>query len=411
MKNHTKSQTAKKSGQSRYLREMNSQHNRNKAKRLSILHLVYTMGLGGIEISTAKLASDQKTRGCEVTVVCLFNNGCIGEELAAKGIEVIALNLRRGRGMINLFRPLNRICKQRKPEVLHVHAVGVEIPVGIVILLRRIRKSILTIRGFENRHGWRKWRGFLCAKLAGWCFSNTVVISHALKEHEIRDLHRRADKLSVIWNGVDTKLFYPNPVAPAERAQALGLKSIEQGTFVVGLGAQLEEFKDIPTLIRTARRIKEQTRKNVLFVVAGVGSLEEHLKNLAAELGVKESFKFVGRIKDMPRFLNAIDLLALTSPFEGLSVAILEAMATGKPVVTTDSGGIRDSVIDGETGIIVPVGDDKTLAEAIIKLFHNRQLAHRMGQAGLSRVRRHFTIEQYAQSYWDLIINGMHKRR
>lgn len=372
---------------------------------MSILQLVYTMGLGGIEISTAKLALDQKTRGCEVTVVCLFNDGCIGEELAAKGIEVIALNLRRGRGLMNLIRPLNRICKKRKTEILHVHAVGVEIPVGIVILLRRIKKSVLTIRGFENRHGWRKWRGLFCAKVTGWCFSNTVVISHALKEHEIRDLHRRADKLSVIWDGVDTKLFYPNPVAPAERARALGLDSIDSGTFVIGMGVQLEQFKDIPTLIRAAARIKAQKQKDIFFVVAGMGPLETELKALLAKLGIGDSFKFVGRIKDMPRFLNAIDLLALTSPYEGLSVVILEAMATGKPVVTTDSGGIRDSVIDEETGIIVPVGNDKALAEAVIKLFHNRQLAHRMGQAGLSKVRRHFTIEQYTQSYWDLITN------
>ena len=403
MKNQAKNQTAKEPRQRQHLREMNSQHNKNKAKRLSIVHLVYRMGLGGIEISTAKLALDQKTRGCEVAVVCLFNDGCIGEELAAKGIEVITLNLRRGRGLMNLIRPLNRICEKRKTEVLHVHAVGVEIPVGIVILLRRIKKSILTIRGFENRHGWRKWRGLLCAKVAGWCFSNTVIISHALKEHEIRDLHRRADKLSVIWNGVDTKIFCPALVEPNERADALGLNSVDPHAFVVGMGAQLKEFKDIPTLIRAAARIKDQKHKDIVFVVAGVGPLETELKVLVAKLGIEDSFKFVGRIKDMPRFLNAIDLLALTSPYEGLSVVILEAMATAKPVVTTDSGGIRDSVVDGETGIIVPVGDDKTLAEATVKLFHNRQLAHKMGQAGLRRARRHFTIEQYTQSYWDLI--------
>jgi len=87
-------------------------------------------------------------------------------------------------------------------------------------------------------------------------------------------------------------------------------------------------------------------------------------------------------------------------------VIVLEAMATGKPVVTTDSGGVRDSVTDGQTGIIVLVGDDKSLAEAILRLADDRELAERMGQAGMARAREDFTLEKYTQDYWDLLTNA-----
>lgn len=370
-------------------------------KTLSIIHLAYTMGLGGIEISVSKLALHQKKQGCNVTVVCLYEDGCIGEELKRNGINVIALNLRRGLGMMNLIIPLCRICSKCKVDVLHVHLVGVEIPVAIAVVLKTTRKVFLTARSFEHYTGWRRWRAKFQAKIASACYNKIVCISRALKEHEINHLGRKPDEIIIIWNGVDTKVFFPQPITPSERAEALGLKSMNPKVFVVGMGTQLKQFKDIPTLIQAAVRVKQQ--RDVLFVVAGVGPLEAQLRALVAKLGIQDCFKFVGRIKDMPRFLNAIDLLVLTSPFEGLGVIILEAMATGKPVITTDSGGIRDCVTDGETGIIVPVGDDKSLADSIIKLIDDRELRCKMGQAGLVRARKDFTLEKYTQAYWDFI--------
>ena len=369
--------------------------------KLSIVHLAYTMGLGGIEISVSKLALHQQKQGCNVTVVCLYNDGCTGEMLKKNGINVIALNLRPGLGTVNLIIPLLRICSKCKADVLQVHLPGVEIPVAIAVALKAVRKAIMTPRAFGHPTGWRYWRAKFQAKVASFCYDKITCVSSALRDHEINYLGRKPDKTIVIWNGIDTKVFYPQAVPVTERAAALGLKSMDPEVFVVGMGAQLKEFKDIPTLIRAAVRVKQQ--RDVLFVVAGLGPLEAELKALAAKLGIQDCFKFVGRIEDMPRFLNAIDLLALTSPFEGLPGIVSEAMATGKPVVTTDSGGVRDSVTNGKTGIIVPVGDDKSLADSIIKLIDDRELGHKMGQAGLVRLQNDLTIEKYTQNYWNLI--------
>ncbi len=374
--------------------------------QISVVHLVPAMGMGGIEISTAKIALDQKRRGCNVAIVCLYSSGYVGNKLERKGIEVIELNLRRGLGMINLILPLWRICLKRKPDVLQVNTVGVEIPVAIATVLGRIRKRILIIRSFAHYKGWRYWRAKLRAIIASICFDRIICISNALKEHEVRSLGRKPEQITVIWNGVDIAKFSPRPLEPFSRARALVVDFVEPDTLVVGMGAQLEKFKDIPTLMKAAVLVKARRPKQTLFVVAGCGSQEAQLKALALQLEIEDCFKFVGMVADMPKFLNAIDVLALTSPFEGLGVIILEAMATGKPVVTTDSGGIRDCVTDGKTGLIVSVGDDKALAASIIEFIDNRELAHEMGQAGLRKAREDFTIEKYTGAYWDMIVNS-----
>ena len=384
---------------------MNNQRNKNKAKRLSIIHLVYWMELWGMEVSIAQQASDQKERGADVTVVCLYENGKKGEELKAKGIEVIALNLRRGRGLMNLIRPLSRICKERKIDVINNHVVGVEMQTALVVLWRRIKKSIYIIHAPVSHTGWRKWRGILRAKIANLCFDRIVMVSEALKEHHVRSFKIKPERISVVLNGVDPEVFYPRTIVPEERAKALGLDFIGPNTFVVGTAVQLKAYKDVPTLIRAAVRVKQKQGGGVMFVVAGVGPLKARLKALVKELGIEDCFKLVGWIKDMPNFLAAVDLLALTSVIEGLGTIVVQAMATGLPVVVTDSIGVRDCIVNNESGFMVAVGDDKAVANSIINLINDRELSKKMGKAGKERACKYFSFAKELDEYWDLIVN------
>jgi glycosyltransferase involved in cell wall biosynthesis len=371
----------------------------------TIIHVVYSMGLGGIEQSAAKLAVDQIRRGCHVTVVCLYNNGQTGEELKAKGIEVIPLNLSKGMGMFNLIRPLYKICKDKKIDVMHVHTEGVEIPVSIVKILCKIKKIICTRRSFVHYRGARYILARIGAKFAEKFYNHLVCISNPLKQHLISHLKVTPGKIEVIWNGIDTEKFFPKLLAKP-RNNCLGLNgSLSEDTFVIGMGVQLKSFKDIPTAIRAAKVIHEQLGTKVLFVVAGAGPLGKDLKKMVSDFNITETFKLVGAVDNMPEFINVLDVLLLTSPFEGLGMIVIEAMACGKPVITTDCGGVRDSVIDGETGFIVPVGNDQAIANAIIKLYEDRVLAEKMGQLGLKRARDNFSLEKYTQAHWNLVIN------
>lgn len=348
------------------------------------------------------LAMFQQSKGCKVTLVCLYEDGCIGKELAAKGVQVISLNLPRGKGTLKLLKPLVRICRQTKPDVIHVHTLGVELPVAIVAFLNNIKIRILTVHGIAQYHGWRKVRARLRIILANICYNKVVCVSEAVRQNEIRRGIKK-DKTIVIWNGIDTDRFHPNRLSGTERAKALSINVLEPFKFVVGMGAQLETFKDIPTLLRAAAKIKELGHNDILFVIAGTGSLETQLKELTCQMKIDSFCKFIGPVKNMPAFLNSIDALVLTSPLEGLSIISLEAMATAVPVITTDSKGVRDCVVNGETGILTPVGDTDGIANAILKLKNDRTMLEKMGKAGLTRLQKYFTIEKQQQAYWSLI--------
>jgi len=126
-------------------------------------------------------------------------------------------------------------------------------------------------------------------------------------------------------------------------------------------------------------------------------------------LGLGEDVSFVGFVKDVPKFLSSVDVLVLPSLFEGLGVAALEGMAAGKPVVATRVGGLVESIVDGETGFLVPPRDGVALAAAIERLVEDRFLARAMGRKGAARVLSHFTIEQMArqnEAYYYALLDG-----
>jgi glycosyltransferase involved in cell wall biosynthesis len=126
-------------------------------------------------------------------------------------------------------------------------------------------------------------------------------------------------------------------------------------------------------------------------------------------LGLRDEVSFVGFIKDVPKFLSSIDVLVLPSLFEGLGVAALEAMAAEKPVVATRVGGLAESIIDGETGFLVPPQDGIALADSIEKLVADPSMARAMGLKGAARVQSNFTIEQMAsqnQAYYYALLDG-----
>jgi glycosyltransferase involved in cell wall biosynthesis len=126
-------------------------------------------------------------------------------------------------------------------------------------------------------------------------------------------------------------------------------------------------------------------------------------------LGLQQEVSFLGFVKDVPKLLSSINVLALPSLYEGLGVAALEGMAAAKPVVGTRVGGLAELIIDGQTGLLVPPGDGIALAEAIEKLISDPAMAQAMGQRGAERVSRDFTIEQVArknEEYYYALLEG-----
>jgi glycosyltransferase involved in cell wall biosynthesis len=215
-------------------------------------------------------------------------------------------------------------------------------------------------------------------------------VAHALAEGGLP-----RDRIMVVLSGVALG------TAPGERESALLRKrlGLTGGDLLIGIVAHILPHKGYDDLVNALALIKEKL-PNVRCLIVGGAPRKRYLSwvlHLAERLSVRDRLILVGPQEDVAPFLCAMDLFVLPSHTEGLPITLLEAMASGRPVVATAVGGIAEVVRDGETGLLVPPRDPGQLAEAVIRLLEAPALARAMGEAGRSLVKSAFTLEREAR--------------
>ncbi len=206
-----------------------------------------------------------------------------------------------------------------------------------------------------------------------------------------------AGRGQVVYDGID--------VPDAAGAETAGVREefgIPQGARLVGMVARIAPQKDHETLIRAAVRLKGMGLNLQFLLIGDYTSCQEwryyhtRLREQIAKADLEKWFQFTGHRQDVKRLMGALDIFALTTHVEGLPLAILEAMAMGKPVLATAVDGVPEVVKDGVTGLLHRHEDDQQLAEQIARLATDVGLANRMGAAGRSLVKKSFSTEQFA---------------
>jgi glycosyltransferase involved in cell wall biosynthesis len=199
----------------------------------------------------------------------------------------------------------------------------------------------------------------------------------------------RPEQYCVVHSGIDVDAF----AAPAGRVAVAGAGALAcgDGELLVGTVACLKPQKDPLTLVRAARRVVE-AEPRARFVVAGDGALRPRVEALAAELGLGDRLVLLGWVDDVRSLLHSLDVLVLTSRFEGLPRAVLQAMAAGVPVVATEVDGVPEVISDGETGRLVAPGDDQAVADAVLDLLADPARRTRLACAAQERLRGSFEI-------------------
>ena len=225
--------------------------------------------------------------------------------------------------------------------------------------------------------------------LAQAVVTNAEAVKRALANEGVS-----AEKISVIYNGLDLERLKPAELSRTEIFESLGLPAslAENRKFVTIVANLQHDVKDHPMFLRAARRI-QQAVPEATFLLAGEGPLLDSMRDLAGELGIAESTYFLGRCSHVPDLLSISDVCVLSSKAEGFSNAILEYMAAGRAVVATDVGGAREALTDGETGYVVPSGDDETMAARIVELLNNSEFRNAMGSKAREVVERKFSCE------------------
>ncbi|WIG60123.1 MAG: hypothetical protein OJF49_002871 [Ktedonobacterales bacterium] len=202
-------------------------------------------------------------------------------------------------------------------------------------------------------------------------------------------------KLSVVLNGVDL----PDAARlPAARAEARARLSLAPETPLVGILARLTPVKDHPTFLRAAQ-IVHQRMPAARFALVGDGPERPALEALARDLGIAEAVIFTGHVASSDLVLPAFDVAVLSSRHEGMPNALLEAGAWGVPLVSTPVGGAPEIAIDGQTGLLAPVGDAPALADRILTLLSDPASAHRLGAAARDHIAARFSTATMMHNY------------
>jgi glycosyltransferase involved in cell wall biosynthesis len=219
-------------------------------------------------------------------------------------------------------------------------------------------------------------------------------VSEKVREFCIQEDHLSPNKVVTVSNGVDLESVDVQP--SPDRKVVLGLSD---DVPVIMTVANLRPIKGIDLLVRTAALVCKQF-PTANFVVVGEthkDSYLQELRTLAQQLGIQQNIRFLGRRNDVYALLKSSDLFCLPSRSEGMSNALLEAMACRLPCVATNVGGNSEVIIDGETGFLVSPENPQPLADGIIALLKDRERAQRIGEAGRRVVESKFTVQHMVQ--------------
>jgi glycosyltransferase involved in cell wall biosynthesis len=360
---------------------------------LGITMVLPTLVRAGMETVTARLALDLRERGHRVSIVCIESSGPLEPELQAAGVSVAvvpALGL-----ATNLRAPaLVSWLKADRPDVVHTHS-GAWLKGARAARTAGVPAVVHTVHGLLDHEPW--YSDFLKRRAAA-CSDAVVAVSEDLRSYLLSRTRLAAADVLTIPNGIDTRLFSPGPSTRAE------LVADSEGRFVIGCVARLSHVKNHELLLRAFHEA-HRVHSDMLLVLVGDGPLRGDCEALARDLGIADSVRFEGDRQSIPKWYRCFDAFALASRSEGTSMSILEAMASGCPVVATDVGG--NAALIGDTGLLVSSGDAPALAAALVSVRSSPETARRMSAASRQRVMELFSqrvmVDRYEALYRHLL--------
>ena len=368
----------------------------------NVLFIIDSFEQGGSERQALQLLRQLHHSGeCRVHLACLQNRGSLradADKLGLGDINEYPLTSFYDLNFASQLRRLTRFIKEHEIDVVHTHCFYTNIFGMTGAFLAHVPARV-TSKGETDgfRTPMQKRAERVSFRLAHRVIANCHVVENQLIKEGVSP-----KKIIQHYNGLDMQRLKVSAQLKREQALAMfGLPQAPACRFISIVANLHNPVKDHPTFLRAAARVRAAV-PDARFVIAGEGDLMESLHELARQLGIQDDVFFIGRCDNVANLLFASDIGVLSSKAEGFANAILEYMAAGLPVVATDVGGAREAIAEGETGYVVPAGNDEKLAERIIDLLNERDRARSMGERGKVIVAEKFSCDRHLQNTLEL---------
>jgi glycosyltransferase involved in cell wall biosynthesis len=366
-----------------------------KPQAMRVMFLSTSMGMGGADKQLLSAAQLMHAQGHDVCIVSLTELGPMGLEARSQGIRTESLDMRRGvpdpRGLIRLIR----LVRSWKPDVLHSHMVHANLLARVVRLFAPVPVMVSTIHNIYE--GGPLWMA--AYRISNGLVDHMTIISEAAANRFVNERIVPRKLLTCVPNGVDTERF--RQVAPGTREALRSSIGVNDGFVWLAVG-RFEIAKDYPNMLHAFAEVS-QRHSNAVLLLVGHGSLQEETESLARSLGLGDRIRFLGVRSDVPELMAAADGYVMSSAWEGMPIALLEAAAAGLPIVATRVGGNHEVVRDGESGYLVPPRDHEALGRAMMRLMEQPSEERRaMGERGREHVRVHYGLGRVVERWQDL---------
>jgi len=368
---------------------------------LRVMFLVTSLPVGGAETLLVNLVRRMDSDHFAPSICCLKELGPLGEELAAE--TRVYSKLIHGKYDLGVVRRLARLMRRQRVDAV------VTVGAGDKMFWGRIAArfaGVPVICAALHSTGWPDTIGRLnrLRLLTRWTDA-FIGVADAHARHLVEVEHFPAGKVCVIPNGVDVGRFRPSAAGVRVR-RTLG---IDAQAPVAAIVAALRPEKNHEQFLRVAAEVRKRL-PSARFLIVGDGPQRPMLEQLASDLDLGDAVLFLGSRNDIPDLLAASDVFVLTSRMEANPVSILEAMASGKPVVAPRVGSIGESVIDGVTGYLTRPGDDAEVVDRVTELLADRPLAERLGAAGREAVCARWSLEAMVSGY-EKLLNSIYNQK
>ena len=345
-----------------------------------LIHVITDTNIGGAGVWVLNFLKSYDREKYDVSVA-IPENSLLTEKIREMGITAHEIpNIADKSFSKEGISEFRKLFKEQRPDIVHCHAS----------LSARIASKSLGIKTVNTRHCLEEKKSFpknMVYSAINNMLSDVVIGVSKITCENLLDDGTKKEKVKLVYNGVAPL----RELSKDERKEIRKEYGINEGNTVIGIVARLEKVKNHDLFLEAGKIILDKY-ENITLLIAGEGSERENIEKKAVELGIRDSVIFCGYQKDVSRIVNVIDIMALTSPKESLSLSLIEGMTLGKPCVSTASGGPCEVIEDGVTGLLT----DHTPNDFARKLSHyidNPSERENAGEKGKKRAKEIFAID------------------